>query len=151
MYRDNQSTMRLAENEKASSGKRTRHINIRYFFITDRIAKKEVAIQYCPTKQMVADYFTKALQGALFYKFRDQILGVVPMDTINGDQRSVLDADGISKGNTVSLSKRKLSGTSAEGQTKDVHIHKRRSMANVCQPSWADVVKGGRRQERARQ
>jgi hypothetical protein len=53
MYQDNQSTMRLAENGKASSGKRTRHINVRYFFITDRIAKKEVAIQYCPTKQMV--------------------------------------------------------------------------------------------------
>jgi hypothetical protein len=45
---------------------------------------------------MVADYFTKALQGALFYKFQDQILGVVLMDTINGDQRSMLDADGIS-------------------------------------------------------
>jgi hypothetical protein len=73
------------------------------------------------------------------------------MDTINGDQRSVFDADGISKGNTVSLSKRTLSGTSAEGQTKDAHIHKRRSMANVRQASWADVVKGGRRQERARQ
>jgi hypothetical protein len=151
MYQDNQSTMRLAENRKASSGKRTRHINIRYFFITDRIAKKVVAIQYCPTKQRVADYLTKALQGALFYKFRDQILGVVPMDMINGDQRSVLDADGIFKGNIVSPSKRKLSGTSTEGQTKDVHIHKRRSMANVRQASWADVVKGGRRQERARQ
>jgi hypothetical protein len=68
-------------------------------------------------------------------------------------ERPVLDADGISKWNTVSPSKRKLSGTSAEGQTKDVHIHKRRSMANVRQASWADVpvVKGGRRQERARQ
>jgi hypothetical protein len=63
----------------------------------------------------------------------------------------LLDADGICKGNTVFPSKCKLSGTSGEGQTKDVHIHKRRSMANVRQASWADVVKGGRRQERARQ
>jgi hypothetical protein len=88
---DNQSTMRLAENGKASSGKGTRHINIRYYFITDRIARKEVAIQYCPTKEMVADYFTKPLQGVLFYKFRDQIMGVVPTDTIIGAHRSVLD------------------------------------------------------------
>jgi hypothetical protein len=80
------------------------------------------------------------------------------MDTINGDHRSVLDANGISKGITVSPSKRKLSGTSMEGQLKDVHIHKRRSMANghqsvanVRRASWADVVKNGRRQERARQ
>jgi hypothetical protein len=93
LYQDDQSTMKLEQNGKASSGKRTRHINIRYFFNTDRIAKKEIAVQYCPTKQMVADYFTKPLQSALFYKFRDQILGLAPMETIHGDQRRVLDSD----------------------------------------------------------
>ena len=79
MYQDNQSTMKLARNGRASSGKRTRHINIRYFFITDRIKAREVTIEYCPTKSMVADFFTKPLQGSLFRKFRDQILGVAPM------------------------------------------------------------------------
>jgi hypothetical protein len=101
LNQDNQSTIKLADNGKASSGKGTRHINIRYFFITNRIARKEIAIQYCPTKQMIADYFTKLLQGKLFYKFRDQIMGVVPMDTIHGDHRSVLDKD---SSNRVSLS-----------------------------------------------
>jgi hypothetical protein len=43
--------MKMEQNGKASSGKRTRHINIRYFFISDGIAKKEVAIQYCLTNQ----------------------------------------------------------------------------------------------------
>jgi hypothetical protein len=90
---DNQSTMRLANNGKASSGKGTRHINIRYFFMTGRIARKEVAIQYYPTKEMLADYFTKPLQGALFYKLRDQLMGLVPMETIMGDQRSVLNKE----------------------------------------------------------
>ena len=84
LYEDNQSTMRLAQNGKLSSGQRTRHINIRYFFITDRIARNEVVIQYCLTKKMVADYFTKPLQGVLFYKFRDQIMGVVEMESILG-------------------------------------------------------------------
>jgi hypothetical protein len=87
----NQSTIKVSDNGKASSGKGARHINICYFFISDRIARKEVVIQYYPTKEMVADYFTKPLQGELFYKFRDQIMGVVPMDTITGDHRSVLD------------------------------------------------------------
>jgi hypothetical protein len=91
LAQDNQSTIRLSDNGKASSGRGTRHINIRYFFITDRIARKEIAVQYCPTKEMVADYFTKPLQGELFYKFRDQIMGLVPMGTITGDHRSVLD------------------------------------------------------------
>ena len=46
-----------------TSGQRTRHINIRYYFITDRIAKNEVTVQYCPTGEMIADYFSKPLQG----------------------------------------------------------------------------------------
>jgi hypothetical protein len=58
MAQDNQSTIQLAGNGKASSGRGTCHINIRYFFITNRIARKEIAVQYCPTKEMVADYFT---------------------------------------------------------------------------------------------
>jgi hypothetical protein len=40
---------------------------------------------------MVTDYYTKPLQGDLFYKFRDQIMGLVLKDTIIGDHRSVLD------------------------------------------------------------
>ena len=37
IYRDNTSTMRLEINGKASSGKQTRHLNIKFFFITDLI------------------------------------------------------------------------------------------------------------------
>jgi hypothetical protein len=33
--------MLLEKNGKASSGKRTKHINIRYYFVTDRISKGE--------------------------------------------------------------------------------------------------------------
>ena len=57
IYQDNKSTILLAENGKASSGKRTRHINIRYFFVKDRVASGEVKIEYCPTQNMVADFF----------------------------------------------------------------------------------------------
>jgi hypothetical protein len=71
-------------------------------FITDGIAKKEAAIQYCSTKQMVADYFTKPLQGALFYKLRDQILGLAPIKAIHGDQRSVLESNPASAANQQS-------------------------------------------------
>jgi hypothetical protein len=121
LNQDNQSTIRLADNGKASSGKETRHINIRYFFITDRIARKEVAVQYCPTKEMVADYFTKPLQGVLLYKFRDQIIGLVPMETITGDQRSVLDHESkvipVSTGK-ISRKVRRSSGPRKKARTK---------------------------------
>jgi len=70
--------MLLEKNGKASSSKRTKHINIRYFFITDRVNKGEVSLLWCPTGDMIGDFMTKPLQGALFRKFRDQIMGVVP-------------------------------------------------------------------------
>ena len=79
VYQDNQSSILLENYGKASSSKRTRHINIRYFFITDRVKSKEVKIA---TGEMVAEHFTKPLQGALFVKFRDIILGYKHVDSI---------------------------------------------------------------------
>ena len=37
-----------------------------YFFITDRIKNGEVKVAYCPTNNMLADFFTKPLQGTTF-------------------------------------------------------------------------------------
>jgi hypothetical protein len=63
LLRDNKSSILLLErNGKASRGKCKRHINIRYFFITNRVNMKEVAIEWCPTKKMVADFMTKPSQ-----------------------------------------------------------------------------------------
>ena len=45
MYQDNMSTMKLAENGRKSMGKRTRRINIRYFFVTDRLAAGDIDIK----------------------------------------------------------------------------------------------------------
>jgi hypothetical protein len=79
VYQDNQSAILLERNGKASSSKRTKHINIRYYFVTDRIKQQELTVEWCPTGDMVADFMTKPLQGGLFRKFRDQIMGVVPV------------------------------------------------------------------------
>ena len=76
VYQDNQSAILLEKNGKASSSKRTKHINIRYFFVTDRINQKEMSVEWCPTGQMIGDFMTKPLQGSLFKKFRDQVMGV---------------------------------------------------------------------------
>ena len=73
LLQDNKSSILLEQNGKASSGKRTRHINIRYFFITDRVNMKEISIEWC----MVADFITKPLQGSHFKRLRDIIMGKV--------------------------------------------------------------------------
>jgi hypothetical protein len=100
VFQDNQSAMLLEKNGRASSGRRTRHINIRYFFVTDRVKNGEVRIEYCPTGEMVADFFTKPLQGSLFRKLRGMILnesgqgaavGMAPSQECVGKVRSYAD------------------------------------------------------------
>ena len=86
--------MRIENNSRGSSGKRTRHIAIRYFFIADRISNKELRVEYCPTEDMVADLFTKPLQGALFRRLRDIILNIdsgPSTSTQSRDHMSVLN------------------------------------------------------------
>jgi len=75
LYQDNKSTILLLNNGKQSSSKRTRAINIRYFFLTDQIQKGKLRVAYCPTGSMVADFHSKPLQGTLFKSFKRQILG----------------------------------------------------------------------------
>jgi hypothetical protein len=75
LYQDNKSTILLETNGKRSSSKRTRALNIRYFFLTDQVEKGNLLIEYCPTKEMIGDYMSKPLQGQLFKKFRDLIMG----------------------------------------------------------------------------
>ena len=74
LYQDNQSAILLEKNGRESSSKRTRHINIRYYFIKDNIKRKELTVEYCPTDDMLADFFTKPLQGEKFRKFRRRIM-----------------------------------------------------------------------------
>ena len=81
LYQDNEAAILLANNGRMSCGKGSKHIHIRYFFITDKIKKKEIVVRHCPTGEMIADYFTKPVQGALFRKFRDLVLGIEGIDT----------------------------------------------------------------------
>ena len=61
-------------------------MDIQDFVVKDRIDKGELSVQYCSTEDMVADFFTKPLQGATFIKFRNLVMGLdgpIPtMDTL---------------------------------------------------------------------
>ena len=45
---------------------------------------RDIWIEYCPTGDMVADFFTKPLQGSLFHKLRTIILNI-PGHTFSSD------------------------------------------------------------------
>jgi hypothetical protein len=53
-------TIRLVENGKSNSNN-TNHINIRYYFVADRVKLKEIVLSYLPTVDMLADIMTKPL------------------------------------------------------------------------------------------
>ena len=53
----------------------SRHVDIRFFFVHDRVKTGKVDVVYCPTDKMVADFFTKPLQGNIFKKFRASVRG----------------------------------------------------------------------------
>jgi hypothetical protein len=76
LNQDNLSAILLEKNGGASSGKRTKHINARYFFITDWISSGEITVKHCPATEMLAGHFTKPLQENMFRKFRAEIQGI---------------------------------------------------------------------------
>ena len=76
LYQDNKSTILLARNGRMSAGKNSKHIQNRFFLITDKVAKGDVEIRHMGTKSMWADVNTKPVQGELFRIFRHQMMGV---------------------------------------------------------------------------
>lgn len=61
IYEDNQSCLKMIEEEKFSN--RSKHIDVKYYFVKDYVDKQLVRCVYCPTEVMVADLLTKPLPG----------------------------------------------------------------------------------------
>jgi hypothetical protein len=70
LYQDNMSTMALINNGGPCS-KRSRHIDIRYFWLHEKITDGSLVVEHCPTETMWANVLTKPLQGAQFDTERD--------------------------------------------------------------------------------
>lgn len=75
IYQDNQSTIKLADKGHGNF-KRTKHINVRYFYIKQCIDLQEIELEYLPTDQMVADILTKPLQGNKFRELRAKLMNL---------------------------------------------------------------------------
>ena len=79
--RDNASTIPLERSGWKSSGKRTKHINVRYFYITDRLKSGDISrIIYKPAGDMESDYLTKVLHGKSLHTHCKTLMG---LDRIN--------------------------------------------------------------------
>ena len=75
LYQDNKSVILLETNGRKSAGKRSRALNIRYFFLTDQVEKGNLLIEHCSTEEMWGDFHSKPLQGEKFRRFGAKIMG----------------------------------------------------------------------------
>ncbi len=57
--------------------------------IADWVNMKEISLHWCPTKEMVADFWTQSLQGSHFRKLRDYIMGRVRCVKPKADAASI--------------------------------------------------------------
>ena len=87
-HQDNQSTIKMLNNGKKSAGKNSRHVNIRYFWTSDRLKQHSFTVEHCPTLLMLGDFFTKPLQGQLFRDMRDVVQGIRGYDEMKKSYRS---------------------------------------------------------------
>jgi hypothetical protein len=72
---DNMSCMKIARNPVFHA--RTKHVEVHYHYIREKLLSGEIDLQYLSTKDQVADILTKSLGKIKFWQFR-KLLGVEP-------------------------------------------------------------------------
>ena len=121
IHQDNQSAMLLETNGRGSSSKRTRHMNIRYFFVADCQARNQVIITYCPTDDMIGDFFTKPLGGIKFRRFRNIIMNcdVDDYGPVNIDELTAAHHERVDNNNIIRDGSANTGVTEKDGADKD--------------------------------
>jgi len=93
LHQDNQSTIKMLKNGRRSCGKRSRHIQQRFFWISDRLKGHQIEVKYCPTTIMLADFYTKPLQGSAFRNLRDVSQGLLDYDVLVEKYNGIVERD----------------------------------------------------------
>jgi hypothetical protein len=147
-FQDNEAAEKLEKNGRASSSQKTRHIDIRYFWMKDRIKTENIRIVHCPTEIMLADFFTKPLQGSLFRKFRDVLMGYkhtssLVMPTKQPSKERVGDILVMDDSLAHVVTKRSVTrGTNGEGQKPLVGNLEQLALGPGSGPSGANRANG---------
>ena len=71
IFCDNQGSMTLAKDPRMH--KRSKHIDVHYHFVREKIDEEKVTISYVPSEENIADMFTKSLAKTQFLTFCSQL------------------------------------------------------------------------------
>eukprot|EP00961_Rhodomonas_salina_P098112 1320599-Rhodomonas_salina.1 len=78
LHEDNEGCIKLGDHPSGSD--RTKHIDIRVFFLRQAVADGHVRLIGCPTTEMTADMMTKALSGPALRYHREGASGITGTD-----------------------------------------------------------------------
>jgi hypothetical protein len=70
---DNQACIAMSNNQIIQ--KRTKHIDVRYHFVREKVESKEVELVYIPTQHQLADILTKPLSSIRLAMIRNRMMG----------------------------------------------------------------------------
>ena len=76
IFIDSQSALAVAR--KPVFHVRTKHFEVHYHYVRERLSAREISLAYVPTQDNLADLFTKALPREKFEAFRKD-LGLLPV------------------------------------------------------------------------
>jgi hypothetical protein len=72
LHGDNQSTIAVSKNGVKAD--RTKHVDVKYHFVTQTVQEGKVQLKWVPTAEQQADIFTKALAAPVFERLRQQLM-----------------------------------------------------------------------------
>jgi hypothetical protein len=80
IFCDNNSAIQLSKNHVFH--KKSKHIDTRFHFIRELVNNGDISLQFCGSRDQLADIFTKPL-GNIVFEFQRQHLGIVSVDECN--------------------------------------------------------------------
>ena len=90
LWCDNVSTLALASNPIFHA--RTKHIEVDYHYIREKVLAKELKLNFISTLDQLTDIFTKALPSPRFLDLASKLMGV-PSLSLRGDVKALIQAE----------------------------------------------------------
>ena len=76
LYEDNKGALLMAQQRQPT--KRTRHMDVKYFAVSEWVERDLLNVTSIPTAENLSDAFTKQIPRVLFYRHYDRLMGRYP-------------------------------------------------------------------------